>query len=194
MSVFLSVFRQRPYILSSYLVYLTSHLSKPYAVLSQDEASRQKYTQIMGLPLYMDHRELGEFLKKNREQLTDSCVSEGIEWSFIPPYSPHFGGLWEAGVKSVKHHLKRVLPHAHLLFEESNTVLCQIESILNSRPLSPLSSDPNDFLPLTPAYFINGQTLTSLPDEYFENVTINRLTRISIITTAVSTFLVTLVT
>lgn len=122
-------------------------------------------------------RELGEFLKKNRDQLTDSCVSEGIEWSFIPPYSPHFGGLWEAGVKSVKHHLKRVLANAHLFFEEFNTVLCQIESILNSRPLSPLSSDPNDFLPLSPAHFIIGRTLTSLPDENLENVAINRLTR-----------------
>lgn len=36
----------------------------------------------------------------------------------LPAYSPHFGGLWEAGVKSVKHHLKRILQNALLTFEE----------------------------------------------------------------------------
>nr|CAI5838018.1 unnamed protein product [Callosobruchus analis] len=50
---------------------------------------------------------------------------EGIEWSFIPPYSPHFGGLWESGVKSVKHHPKRVLTRACLVYEEFLTVWSQ---------------------------------------------------------------------
>lgn len=39
------------------------------------------------------NRELGKFLKENKNQLIESCVNEQIEWSFIPPYSPHFGGL-----------------------------------------------------------------------------------------------------
>ena len=56
----------------------------------------------------------------------------------------HFGGLWEAGVRSFKHHLRRVLGDAKLTFEEFSTLAAQIEACLNSRPLSPLSTDLQD--------------------------------------------------
>ena len=61
--------------------------------------------------------------------------TENIAWSFIPPAAPHFGGLWEAGVKSAKHHLHRVVRDHTLSHEELTTVLCMVEACLNSRPL-----------------------------------------------------------
>ena len=76
----------------------------------------------------------------------------------FPPSAPHYGGLWEAGVKSVKHHLKRVGEHI-LTFEELSIVLVEIEACLNSRPLGPLSSDLNDLPALTPSYFLNDEFL-----------------------------------
>ncbi|XP_029673835.1 uncharacterized protein LOC115241975 [Formica exsecta] len=54
-------------------------------------------------------------------------ASDKVSWNFIPPSAPHFGGLWEAGVRSVKTHLRRVLRNHMLTFEEFSTLLCKIE-------------------------------------------------------------------
>ncbi|CAK1600436.1 unnamed protein product [Parnassius mnemosyne] len=67
-----------------------------------------------------------------REWLSNNSVS----WHFIPAHAPNFGGLWEAGVKAMKFHLKRVIGVSTMTYEELTTVLTQIEACLNSRPLS----------------------------------------------------------
>ncbi|KAF2887616.1 hypothetical protein ILUMI_18557, partial [Ignelater luminosus] len=85
------------------------------------------------------------------------------KWKFVPPRAPHFAGLWERGVRSVKHHLKRVIGNANLTYENFYTILTQIESVLNSRPLCPLTQDHNDLEPLTPGHFLIGSPLTSYP-------------------------------
>lgn len=126
-------------------------------------------------------KNLGNFLKHNERELTDNILEQNINWKFIPPHSPHFGGLWEAGVKSSKHHLKRVLGNAHLTFEEFYTLLVQVEAVLNSRPLFPLSSDPNDLNPLTPAHFLIGRPLTTIPEADLRELNVGRLSRFQLI-------------
>lgn len=56
-------------------------------------------------------------LREHHEAVSRKCAYEGIEWMFIPPRSPHFGGLWEAAVKSTKHYVKIILHSATLTFE-----------------------------------------------------------------------------
>lgn len=72
--------------------------------------------------------------------------------------------MWEAGVKSTKYHLKRITKDAKLTFEELSTLLAQIEACLNSRPLTPITSDPNDMTALTPGHFLIGDSLLAPPD------------------------------
>ncbi|EEZ99694.1 hypothetical protein TcasGA2_TC002454 [Tribolium castaneum] len=115
--------------------------------------------------------------KSNFDVIQTSLANDSISWIFIPANSPNWGGLWEAGVKSVKFHLKRVLGNANLVFEDLCSVLCQIESILNSRPLSPLSNDPNDMTPLTPGHFLIGRPLTTIPSDNHLDTPMKRLNR-----------------
>ncbi|XP_036344418.1 uncharacterized protein LOC118753652 [Rhagoletis pomonella] len=92
-----------------------------------------------------------------------------IQWHFNPPQSPNFGGLWEANVKSIKYHLKRAVGGTRLTYEQLSTVLVRIEACLNSRPLCPLTSDPDDLLVLTPGHFLIGDALLSPPESAPEN-------------------------
>ncbi|XP_051161138.1 uncharacterized protein LOC127281463 [Leptopilina boulardi] len=119
------------------------------------------------------------FALLNSENHKIQCVNfankRKIKWHFIPPLSPHFGGIWESAVKSFKHHLKRVITDQLLTFEEINTLVIEIEAVLNSRPLTPISSDPNDLLVLTPGHFLIGDALTSLPEEDFQDTPTNKL-------------------
>ncbi|XP_053699018.1 uncharacterized protein LOC128745988 [Sabethes cyaneus] len=97
-------------------------------------------------------------------KLDTFCSKEAIEWHLIPPNAPHFGGLWEAGVRSAKYHLKRITGTANLNYEEYTTVLTRIEAVLNSRPITPMSVDPNDIKPLTPGHFLVGGPLTDIAE------------------------------
>ncbi|XP_039303553.1 uncharacterized protein LOC120357421 [Solenopsis invicta] len=98
-----------------------------------------------------------------------------IAWHFIPPAAPHFGGIWESMVKLFKHHFKRVVGDSLFTFEELNTFATEVEGILNSRPITALSSDPNDLLVLTPAHYLIGKPLITLPESDLSCVLVNRL-------------------
>jgi hypothetical protein len=112
-----------------------------------------------------------------RKFVQSAAEQEKVDWDFNPPAAPHFGGLWEAGVKSVKTHLRRVVGGQILTYEELNTVLVQTEAVLNSRPLCPLSSDPNDPTALRPGHFLTLTPLTCLPEPNLGHVKLNRLLR-----------------
>ncbi|XP_051167644.1 uncharacterized protein LOC127285590 [Leptopilina boulardi] len=109
------------------------------------------------------------------EEFKTFLVQKKISWYFIPPRTPHFGGLWEAAVKSFKKHFTSIAGNTLLTYEQLHTYVVEIEAILNSRPLTPLSSDPNDLLPLTPGHFLIGAPMTTFPHKDLRNVSANRL-------------------
>ena len=126
-------------------------------------------------------REMFDAASKFYGEVATILANEGTDWTFIPPNTPHSGGLWEAGVKSAKHHLNRMIADYHLTFEELSTVLVEIEACLNSRPLSPLTNELDDLSALTPAHFLAGGSLGLLPDAGIPEVAEHRLTRFQLI-------------
>ncbi|XP_071576233.1 uncharacterized protein [Temnothorax nylanderi] len=123
--------------------------------------------------------ELRDLFNREEEQkkVIDYTAAEKIKWHFIPPRAPHFGGLWEATVKSFKNHFYKVASDAAMTFEEASTLVIQIEAILNSRPLAAFSSDPNDLSYLTAGHFLIGSSLISYPEPSLAHLTKNRLSR-----------------
>lgn len=87
-------------------------------------------------------------MSKIRHRLT----SDGIEWQFNPPLSPHFGGAWERMVKEVK----SLLPSETMPEYTLRALLTEIEFIINCRPLTFISIDETDDEPLTPNHFLIG--------------------------------------
>ncbi|XP_055838413.1 uncharacterized protein LOC129906619 [Episyrphus balteatus] len=108
--------------------------------------------------------ELRKALADSTSEAEKTYLPRNLKWNFIPPGSPHMGGLWEAETKSFKTHFKKVVGNSKLTFEEFSTLLVKIESCMNSRPISPISENPFESLPLTPGHFLKGSPLLSLPE------------------------------
>ena len=100
----------------------------------------------------------------NQREVGTRLAQMTIKWHFNPPAAPHFGGLWEAAVKSVKFHMLRVIGDRRLTYEEFATILARVEAILNSRPLCALSSDVDSLDVLTPGHFLIGAPLLAPPE------------------------------
>ena len=99
-----------------------------------------------------------------KHNLISFCSTNDITWHHIPPRAPHFGGLWEAAVKAMKVGLKKIAAPHPLTWPELYTLLTEVESILNSRPITPLqASDLEEANVLTPGHFLIGRPLKAPP-------------------------------
>ncbi|XP_062538496.1 uncharacterized protein LOC134206789 [Armigeres subalbatus] len=105
-----------------------------------------------------------------------------------PPAAPYFGGLWETAVRSAKIHILKVIGDNLATIEDFNTLLVQVKACLNSRPITEMSDDPNDFEPLTPGHFLIGTSLRKLPDPDLLHLPTNRLTQLQVIQQRVQAF------
>lgn len=129
-------------------------------------------------------RELDLAFKNSQSQLvaeiSELLANDFTQWRFIPPRAPHFGGIWESGVKSIKGHLKRVIGQAFLTYEELATLSAQVEACVNSRPLTLINSTLDE-PPLTPSHFLVGEPLIGVPEPSLIDVNLSPLNRWHII-------------
>ena len=101
--------------------------------------------------------ELAEFRESlDKKKIETFCADVSIKWIFNPPSAPHMGGIWERLVRSTKEVLMGLVNEKTLTDDQLYTVLTEVESILNSRPITHLSDDVNDLEPITPNHILLG--------------------------------------
>jgi hypothetical protein len=87
-----------------------------------------------------------------------------IQWKFNPPTAAWWGGWWERLIQTMKSLLRRMLGHSKLNYIQLETCLCEVEAVMNNRPLTYVTEDQEDLVPLTPAMFMQDQEVTKFPE------------------------------
>lgn len=109
-------------------------------------------------------KELREALDDiNQNEIIRFCAMNNINWHFNPPSAPHMGGVWERLIQSIKKILGEILKTKYPQEYVLRTLFMETENILNSRPLTHVSLDPEDPEPLTPNHFLIGPKYGALP-------------------------------
>lgn len=113
-------------------------------------------------------RELRESLNAlNQDKIQTAMLQKGIKWYFNPPAGSHHGGVWERLILMVRNVLHSVLSQQVLDAEGLQTLICEVEAILNDRPITKLSEDPMDLEALTPNHLLLLKTKPILPPGLF---------------------------
>lgn len=115
------------------------------------------------------NRELKQVLQNlNQDKIQSALRQDGIKWTFNPPHGAHHGGVWERLVQQVKKILCSVMKQQVVDDEALNTILCEVEAMLNDRPITPSSDDPNDLEALTPNHLLLLKGKPILPPGLFD--------------------------
>lgn len=104
----------------------------------------------------------------NHRSIEKALIHDNIKWTFNPPAASHHGGAWESMIRLVRKVLVSVLHLQTLTDETLVTVLCEAEAILNDRPITRVSEDPNDLEPLTPNHLLTLKRIPVLPPGLFD--------------------------
>jgi hypothetical protein len=104
----------------------------------------------------------------NQTHIHEALLQQNVKWTF-PPAGSHHGGVWERCIRTVRKVILATLKEEQLDDESLNTLMCEVESVVNGRPITKLSDDPRDNEPLTTVttlgikpptwYFLQGRWL-----------------------------------
>jgi len=103
----------------------------------------------------------------NQESIQKFLHQKNITWKFNPPAASHMGGAWECTIRSIRKILRALLGQQLVSDEMLQTLVSEVQGILNGRPLTPVSSDPKDLDPLTPNHLLLLRANPNLPPGVF---------------------------
>ena len=98
------------------------------------------------------------------KNITEKLLKRDVEWIFNPPHSSHFGGMWERQILNVRRIFSILLGKQVLTHDSLSTLFCEIENIINNRPITAVSSDSSDMLPLSPNTLLTMKEFTGIID------------------------------
>ena len=146
---------------------VTSIFTEPFLTALSSFSARREKTKIIYSGNGTKFRVANEHYANYKGILSTSQMETvrvflSTDWcdlKFIQPHGPHFGGLWEAAVKSMKYHLRRTLGSQVATYEELCTLLAELEDCLNSRNLCALYDDLFNTNYLSTGNFLIGKPL-----------------------------------
>ncbi|XP_046556878.1 uncharacterized protein LOC124266109 [Haliotis rubra] len=114
-------------------------------------------------------KELKEAIRDwNQQVIQEHMLQKEITWMFNPPAASHVGGVWERQIRTVRKVLNALLYQQHSLQDEGlSTLLCEVESIVNSRPITVNPDNHKDSEPLTPYHILLLRSAKSAPPGRF---------------------------
>lgn len=119
-----------------------------------------------GTNLVGAQKELKKSLEEfNHDEIRETLLNRRIEWKFNPAAGAHHGGVWERLIQSLKRILCSVTKEQVMDDEALQTVLCEVEAIMNDRPITTVTNDKNDVEPLTPNHLLLLKTKPVMPPE-----------------------------
>lgn len=104
------------------------------------------------------------FKKLDWKRIQEETSVMKIEWRFNPPSGAWWGGWWERLIRTIKDLLKRMLGHGRLNHVQMETCLCEVEAVINGRPLTYVTEDQQDLIPLTPSMFLQDVRSVEFPE------------------------------
>jgi len=141
--------------------------------LSSEEFIRSlhKFTCIIGRPRTVFSDNGTNFVgaqsimkKLNWKKIEKEMHVQSISWRFNPPTAAWWGGWWERLIRSLKVLLRRMIATAKLIRKDLETCLAEISYVMNNRPLTTLTGNDADLMPLTPAMFMRDFPVSGLPE------------------------------
>lgn len=122
-----------------------------------------------GTNLVATEHEIRQAMKEwNKSQISEALLQRGVTWIFNPPAGSHHGGIWERQIRTVRKILTNLLKLQSLDDECLQTVMCEVEAVINSRPLTKSSDDMDDLEPLTPNHLLLLKGKPALPPGMFQ--------------------------
>lgn len=104
----------------------------------------------------------------NQQKITCYLQQKMIKWKFNTPYASNMGGVWERLIRTTRKILCSLTREQVLDDERLLTLMCSVESVVNSRPLTHVSVDVKDPEPLTPNHLLLLRQGSAIPADTFD--------------------------